>query len=145
MCIRDRINGTTGYEEAAGQGIVAGINAALKKEGREFILSRSNSYIGVLISDLINHGTTEPYRMMTSRAEFRIYLRPENVEERLCELGISAGVLSRERIAKFEENLADIAQIESELSAEEFSPNKLELMNINAVSYTHLDVYKRQR
>lgn len=100
-----QINGTTGYEEAASQGIIAGINAASSVQGRDdFVLSRKESYIGVLIDDLITKGVAEPYRMFTSRVEHRLNLRPDNADRRLSEKGWQQGCLTTERYKKFREN-----------------------------------------
>lgn len=97
-----QVNGTSGYEEAAGQGIIAGINAALKVLGKEpFILDRSQAYIGVMIDDLVTKGTREPYRLLTSRAEYRLLLRHDNADLRLTELGHQLGLISEERYQRF--------------------------------------------
>ena len=104
-----QFNGTSGYEEAAAQGLVAGINAALAELQKEpMILSRSSSYIGTLIDDLVTKGTHEPYRVMTSRSEYRLLLRQDNADERLTEIGYRVGLISEERYADFKEKMASI-------------------------------------
>lgn len=105
-----QINGTSGYEEAAGQGIMAGINAARKVQGKEaVVLDRSEAYIGVLIDDLVTKGTNDPYRLLTSRAEYRLLLRNDNADLRLTPIGYDIGLISPERFARFEEKRNQIA------------------------------------
>ncbi|GDX36503.1 tRNA uridine 5-carboxymethylaminomethyl modification enzyme MnmG [Alphaproteobacteria bacterium] len=128
-----QINGTTGYEEAGGQGIVAGINSALKSQSdsREFILSRTQSYIGVMIDDLTSLGTTEPYRMLTSRAEYRLHLRADNADLRLTPIGIEIGVVSPKRKEVFLDRQTRLIQAKTYLKNMKASPTKLLQFDIN--------------
>ncbi len=119
-----QFNGTSGYEEAAAQGLVAGINAALKLEGQEpLILTRDSSYIGTLIDDIVTKGTNEPYRIMTSRSEYRLLLRQDNADARLCEIGHRVGLLSDERYEAFLTKQALIDEEIYRLEHTAISPN----------------------
>lgn len=123
-----QINGTSGYEEAAGQGIVAGINASLKLDNKEpLILSRSDAYIGVLIDDLVTKGTIEPYRLLTSRAEFRLLLRSDNADLRLSEKAYKIGLLSEERHDKLLNKIEEIKEIEEDIKNITFPKEKCNL------------------
>jgi len=118
-----QFNGTSGYEEAAAQGLVAGINAALKLKGEEpMILDRSQGYIGTLVDDLVTKGTNEPYRMMTSRSEYRLLLRQDNADERLTPIGYRVGLISEQRYQKLQEKLRMVQEEVDRLCAIHLSP-----------------------
>lgn len=132
-----QFNGSSGYEEAAAQGLVAGINAALKILGREpFVLERSQAYIGTLIDDLVTKGTNEPYRMMTSRSEYRLLLRQDNADLRLTEIGHKIGLISDERYKKFLEKKMAIEKEIQRLEKLVFPPSKTVLEILARVGST---------
>lgn len=120
-----QINGTSGYEEAACQGLMAGINASLKLEGKEhLILKRNEGYIGVLIDDLVTKGVIDPYRLLTSRAEYRLLLRHDNADIRLTKYGHAIGLISEERYNKFNKKLEEIEQLKEELQNNKITPKE---------------------
>ncbi len=119
-----QFNGSSGYEEAAVQGFVAGVNAALKCKGEPpMILKRSDGYIGTLIDDLVTKGTNEPYRMMTSRSEYRLLHRQDNADERLCAVGVRIGLVSREKLLKVEEKYAAVEREMQRLETSYLAPS----------------------
>ena len=121
-----QFNGTSGYEEAAAQGLIAGINAALKIQGKEpFILDRSEAYIGVLIDDLVTKGTNEPYRMMTSRSEYRLYLRQDNADMRLTQRGYDIGLVKEDRYQRYLAKKEAVAKELERLQTERVTPKEV--------------------
>lgn len=132
-------NGTSGYEEAAGQGIVAGINAALKVQGKpELILKRSDAYIGVMIDDLVTKGTLEPYRLLTSRAEYRLILRHDNADMRLTEIGHRVGLVDYDRYQRFQERKRQFDNELTRLSTVKLKPIKETNERIEALGFKPL-------
>lgn len=134
-----QINGTSGYEEAAGQGLMAGINASLKLENKEpIILGREQAYIGVMIDDLTTKGTKEPYRLLTSRAEYRLLLRHDNADQRLTQIGYELGLIDENRYQSFVSKLKNIQDIKEKLSEIRYTPKSSINTYLNQLGYEDL-------